>query len=431
MKYSIVIPHLSNSNCIDLCLKYIEQNSIYKHEIITIIDEQDVYYAFNKGVYLSSCDTVVLLNDDMIVAKNWDKFIPIYSNQNTILTGYVVEPLNDPAVDGFPNCINYNCGDSPKNFNYTAFQQYVDSQQVVDFAINKKGWYMPLVVNKKSFISYPNIDKFPTNPNDILLIEHIMPFVGFKFAQIDMWVYHFSRQATINSNASIKKCIFTYCNHQIDEKIMILQNNVINKFNNIQDCKYEFLRYNANDGEIFPSQVIDYAFHKLFYEDGYDMILMLDIDCIPLNTAAIEYMFTKANQGFIVGNIQRSNHIINDEHVFVAPSAFCISKETFKKLGNPSFDPTYRSDVGEEISFIAEEKNIPLEMFLPNHYEELPIEKNKLPWNLKSSMPKYGIGTTFINAAGEEMFYHLFQSRFCQFNYLFFNKCINILTHDE
>lgn len=423
MKYSIVIPHLSNSKCIDTCLKYIKQNSIYEHEIITIVNEYDVYYAFNKGVYTSSCDTVVLLNDDMIVAKNWDRYILIYSNQSTVLTGYVVEPI--PNL----NCINYDCGDSPTNFNYDMFQQYVDSQQIMDFAIDKKGWYMPLVINKRAFVSYPNINKFPSHANDILLIDHIMPFVGFKFAQIDMWVYHFSRQATIASKATVKKCIFTYYNNHIDSKIAILQNNVIDKLNTIINCKYELLRY--NESNIQPSHAIDYAFNKLFYEDQYDIILMLDIDCIPLNTKSIEYMFDQASRGILVGNIQRSNHIDNNEHVFVAPSAICISKSTFELLGKPSFNPTYRSDVGEELTFIAEKINVPLEMFLPDHYQELPLEDNHLPWNLKTGMPQYGIGTTFVNSNGDEMFYHLFQSRFHKFNQLFFNKCADILINES
>jgi hypothetical protein len=36
-----------------------------------------------------------------------------------------------------------------------------------------------------------------------------------------------------------------------------------------------------------PDQVIDYGIQKLFYEDSYDTVLMLDIDCIPLSTACI------------------------------------------------------------------------------------------------------------------------------------------------
>lgn len=429
MKYSIVIPHLSTSRYIDECIKYIEKNSMYKNEIIRITDEQDVYYAFNKGVYISSCDTVVLINDDMIVSKYWDQFIPIYTNQNTVLTGYVVEP-NPGKNTNNVQCIEYDCGTTLLNFDYDKFQQYVNRQHVPNIQLNQKGWYMPLIVNKKSFISYPNINKFPEYANDILLIDNIMPFAGFKFAQINMWVYHFARQATFDSNALIKKCIFTYCNHQIDENFMLLHQNVVEKFNNFQNCKYEFLKYLGNDGEIFPDQAIDYAFNKLFYEDKYDVILMLDIDCIPLDSYAIEYVFNKALQGYIIGNIQRSNHINNNEHVYIAPSAICISKKTFEKLNKPSFAPTYRSDIGEELCFMAEEQDIPLEMFLPKNYEQLPLNENN-PWELKNDMPRYGIGTTFIDSKEKEMFYHLFQSRYHKFNNLFFDKCISILTKNN
>lgn len=228
----------------------------------------------------------------------------------------------------------------------------------------------------------------------------------------------------------MKKCIFTYCNHQIDNNIIEFQHNVINKFNNIDDCTYEFLRYNADDGVVFPDQVIDYAFKVLFYEKQYDIILMLDIDCIPLSTNALHYVFDKALNGYIIGNIQRSNHISNNEHIYVAPSTMCISKSVFELLDKPSFAPNSRSDIGEELNFIAESKQIPIEMFLPQSFETLPLHESE-PWNLKEGMPKYGIGTTFINSNNEEMFYHLFQSRVHVFNQLFYNKCVNILISEN
>lgn len=188
--YSIVIPFLSNSKTISLCLKYLKQNSMYKHEIVPIIDQKDVYFAFNKGVYTSKYDTVVLINDDMIVAKDWDKFIP-NCKDDTIYTGYVVEKQPGAMIDG-PSCIKHDCGDF-ENFDYDKFQDFVNvhSNQVPDIASNSLGWYMPVVVNQKTFVSYPNIHKFP-EPNDITLFHHILPFVGFKCSQIKSYFYHFS-----------------------------------------------------------------------------------------------------------------------------------------------------------------------------------------------------------------------------------------------
>lgn len=427
-KYSVVIPHLHDSQCIDLCLKYLKQNSMYEHEIIEIIDEKDVYYAFNKGVYLANCETVVLLSDDMMVARHWDKFIPYHANQKTILTGYVVEPNPGKIING-PECIKYDCG-RKDTFDYTKFQQFVDTKMVPEVKYNAKGWYQPLVVNQRSFLTYPNIEKFPNAANDMLLIDSLMPQIGFTFAQIDMFVYHFQRASdTYQGEKEKKRCIFSYNNFQVDNKISQLQQRVIEKLNKTFNCRYEYLFCNAPDTQVYHDEVLNYAFEKLFYKDNYDTIMLLDIDCIPLSSAAIDYVFEQAEKGQIVGNIQRSNHIENNKHVYVAPSAMCITKEIYEKLGKPKFNITYRGDVGEEFTYIAEEKNVPVTMFYPSEYEQLPYNSNE-PWPLADNMPKYGIGTTFINENQEPMFYHLFQSRLGKFNDNFFVKCANILLRN-
>jgi len=192
--YSIVIPYPSNSKCIDRCLEYLKKNSVHEYEIVPIVDETDVYYAYNKGVYHSKYDTVVLMNDDMVVSKEWDKFIPVYSEPDTVLTCLVVE-ANPGKMSGGPECIKHDCGDFD-NFDYDKFQSFADSAQIPDCLTNSMGWYMPVVFNKKTFVSYPNINKFPWHANDVTLFHYILPNLGFKFTQIKSFIYHFSRQST-------------------------------------------------------------------------------------------------------------------------------------------------------------------------------------------------------------------------------------------
>jgi hypothetical protein len=184
--------------------------------------------------------------------------------------------------------------------------------------------------------------------------------------------------------------------------------------------------YNAKDGEIFPNQVLNYGLHELFYKHNYESVLILDIDCIPLNNDSISYIFNEAERGKLIGNIQRSNHINNNQHVYVAPSCVCITRELFEKLGKPSFDITNRGDIGEELTYLAEQMGIEIEMFMPSEYTELPYNQNE-PWDQKDGMPKYGVGTTFVNKNGDKMFYHLFQSRLNHFSNLFFLKCADLL----
>lgn len=408
---------------------------MYEHEIVTIVDETDVYYAFNKGVYQASCDIVVLLNDDMVVSKNWDEHILELCSEDTFLTCHVVEANPGQMYSGYPHCIEHDCGDTIEKFNFDKFQNFVDEQKLNTPKLqnNKIGWYMPFIVHRKSFVSYPNIKKFPTQENDVLLMEHVLPYCGYKIDLMNSFVYHFSKKATTKVNETQmnnpNRAIFTYSNHQIDDKISYLQRQVVNKFNTDPMCKYEYLHYKKPDGEMTPDQVIDYGIQKLFYIDNYDTILLLDIDCIPLSTEALEYIFKRAEQGVLIGNAQRSNHLENNKHTYPAPSCIALTKKMYEVLGRPSFNVTNRGDIGEELTYIAEQKGIEIEMFMPGKHEEVPYwntGERKL-WDLADGQPQFGIGTTFVNKHGKDMFYHLFQSRLNVFNDLFFLKCASIM----
>ena len=171
--------------------------------------------------------------------------------------------------------------------------------------------------------------------------------------------------------------------------------------------------------------MIDFGLKKLF--EDYDTILILDSDCVPLSSHALQYTFEQAEKGILVGNVQRSNHLQNNKHIYVAPSCITLTFEMFNDLGNMSFAPTNRGDIGEELNYKAEKLNKNIEMYLPSKYEELPYQ-SKAPWDLSDDLPKYGIGTTFVNNKNEEMFYHLFQSRLEIFNHLFYNKCSELLS---
>jgi hypothetical protein len=165
--------------------------------LVEIVDERDVYYAYNMGVYKASYDTVVLLNDDMFVSHGWDVNFVKYTNVNTVTTGYVVEPA--PGVNYRPNNkvisnIRYDCGTKLSEFDYNKFDNFVKSQNVPEVMFNEVGWYMPIGFHKKSFVSYPNIEKYP-HPNDVMLIDYALPNLGYKFAKVKSFVYHFQNRS--------------------------------------------------------------------------------------------------------------------------------------------------------------------------------------------------------------------------------------------
>lgn len=157
---------------------------------------------------------------------------------------------------------------------------------------------------------------------------------------------------------------------------------------------------------------------------GYDVVLLLDIDCIPLSTNAIMQTLYFANKGILAGNIQRSNHIENGKHLFVAPSFMGINLKIWDSIGRPSFVETKRGDVGEEVTYAWQEKGHKTIMYMPRHYESSPLECKS--WALGDGMPSYGIGTTFANA-GIDMSYHAFQIIHGKSLDQFLNRCDTLL----
>lgn len=187
-KFSVVISYPSWSKCIETFKKYLYENTTNQFELVEIVDYNDVYRAFNEGVKKAKHELVICICDDMFVSKGWDELYLKYADGKTILTGCLVESGIIPVSQ---KNIEYNCGDTPQNFDYNKFENYINiiKDEIPEVVLGKKGWYMPILFYKSKFIEYPNEIKFP-HPNDILLIDYILPKEGFKFAQIKSFVYH-------------------------------------------------------------------------------------------------------------------------------------------------------------------------------------------------------------------------------------------------
>lgn len=148
-----------------------------------------------------------------------------------------------------------------------------------------------------------------------------------------------------------------------------------------------------------------------------DVICFFDIDCIPLKNFQ-EVIQSAAKSGRIIADVQRSSHIKGSKD-FAAPSFFAISKETYIKIGMPSFAPNENSDVGENLTRIAKEKGIVIDLLYP-------IKSEKELWSLDNGQ-MYGYGTTF-GKFGQEFTYHAFESNAKhESSSNFVNKCKSVL----
>lgn len=130
----------------------------------------------------------------------------------------------------------------------------------------------------------------------------------------------------------------------------------------------------------------------------YDIILVLDIDCIPISTGAIPTMIDAAKDGALIGAAQRAAHIGNDDHIYVGPFLVGFSRATHARLGYPSFRETKLGDVGEELTYRAEAAGVPIRFLWPTSCDEPK-------WHLTGGI-KFGRNTIY-----DGVFLHAFEIR--------------------
>lgn len=151
-----------------------------------------------------------------------------------------------------------------------------------------------------------------------------------------------------------------------------------------------------------------------------DIVGFIDIDCIPLNDKVInEAIKFVAKNKSICGVAQATNHIPPMTHVFCSPAFFFMWRPLHTALNQPSFLETQRSDVGQEICYVAETNGVRMKQFYPTHFEREPQEG---VWRL-GNYGLYGIGTVF-----ENKIYHLYQSRMQSNVELFIKRCKEVVS---
>lgn len=151
-----------------------------------------------------------------------------------------------------------------------------------------------------------------------------------------------------------------------------------------------------------------------------DVTVIIEPDCIPLNKNFLEYIKYSYLNGSFVGIAQSSNHLEPKTHIYAGTGFYCMSKNAYSLLGQPSFKESHRGDTSEEVCYKAEEIGLRYRSLMPTYFEKEPVEGI---WPL-SSVGYYGIGTVYANSI-----YHLFQARYAQNIKMFINRCEQILDN--
>ncbi len=158
---------------------------------------------------------------------------------------------------------------------------------------------------------------------------------------------------------------------------------------------------------------------NLINEESY--CLLIDIDAFPISRNSIKIAFATAFHKGVNGNIQRTNCLDNNEHIFIAESFMCFYTKKIKSIGKRAWKANKRSDVSEEISWEWPE--------LLDEYVFVPLSTTKKPiWPLEGNKLVYGIGTIFGFNNIKISYHHFFgrniisQIHFCIISFSYYLK---------
>lgn len=156
--FSIVIPTYNNLDYLKLCLMSLEKNSKFNHELVVhinsgsdgtidFIEDKKINYSYsenniglcsaiNKAVKLTKKKYVLYSHDDMYFCPNWDEIllneIETIKHDNFYLSGTMIQKDNGH--------INFDCGDSPDNFDE---EKFLNNYKNVNFYDHQGSHFAP------------------------------------------------------------------------------------------------------------------------------------------------------------------------------------------------------------------------------------------------------------------------------------------------
>lgn len=241
---------------------------------------------------------------------------------------------------------------------------------------------------------------------------------------------HLTNKIVINTIEEENICLFTFFGEggrQQQEikrhaKVLEYQQKVFSKFN--IPMNYVHNNFNYFDfGQALDSfttstkTMVDYWIH-------------FDIDAIPLYPEVINDIYDKIrDKKTIWGCASQSNHLVvngTKQHAYCNTSTFGLSTDFYRKLGEPSFRNTPRGDMGEELTWKAQELGYTVSLVYPKCYDGVTEEEAKAygvsTYSDLDCGFKFGMGTTY-----SDMIYHATVQIVPRSTDLFVSKCEEII----
>ena len=174
---SVIIPTFKSPKMLDLCLKSAITGQSEKNQIIVVVDghydinkevlnkytehidilnmEQNVGLCrgTNLGVMNAHHDKILIVNDDNVFSKNWDKQLEKLYQPNSVISPNQIEPT--PSM--FKQFHIRNCGSDPKTFNLETYWEYEESKR--GLPIDETGSTLPIFMKKLDYLKIGGWDE--------------------------------------------------------------------------------------------------------------------------------------------------------------------------------------------------------------------------------------------------------------------------------
>jgi glycosyltransferase involved in cell wall biosynthesis len=174
---SAIIPTYKEPEVLDLCLRSAIEGQTMKNQIIVVVDgfydlnkkvlekyksqievlileeNQGLCRATNLGVYNASNDLVLIVNDDNVFPKDWDRILETSYRPNSVIAPNQIEPF--PSM--FRQIHIKDLGRDPNTFDLAAYWEYEAtlSQGLVEEA----GSTLPIFMSKMDYMKVGGWDE--------------------------------------------------------------------------------------------------------------------------------------------------------------------------------------------------------------------------------------------------------------------------------
>jgi N-acetylglucosaminyl-diphospho-decaprenol L-rhamnosyltransferase len=210
---SVIIPTYKEPEYLDLCLESVFKGQSEDNEIIVVVDgflelnksvlnkypkvnivdlgiNRGLSIATNFGVYQSTNDYILVVNDDNVFPKDWDSYIKPFLKKGRVVTPNEIEP--EPSM--FSQKHIKNLGHSPEEFNLNEFWEY---GKTLEKENDQTGSTLPFAMNKYDFLAVGGWDVMYPSPHVVdwdffLKCE----YWGMEMLRTYQHFYHFSGAAT-------------------------------------------------------------------------------------------------------------------------------------------------------------------------------------------------------------------------------------------